>query len=93
MKRTPPAYRDAVKVLKEAIEQNNTNPKAYYRLSVAQKLNGELIPAKESILLGINIAPNDLSLRNEYKSLMDLINVKHKDWFTKMNGFLHSEKT
>ena len=61
------SYRDAIKVVKEAIEYNNTNPKAYYRLSVAQKANGELEPAKESILLGISLAPNDQSLRTEYK--------------------------
>lgn len=55
--------RDAVKFAKEAIEHNKDNPKAYYRLAVAQRLNGELEPAKLSILAAINISPADKALR------------------------------
>jgi tetratricopeptide (TPR) repeat protein len=48
LKRNNP--REAVKACKEAIDLNGDNPKAYYRLGVAQKANGELEPAKESLL-------------------------------------------
>lgn len=48
MKRNNP--REAVKCCKEAVEVKTDNPKAYYRLGVAQKANGELEPAKESLL-------------------------------------------
>jgi tetratricopeptide (TPR) repeat protein len=84
--------RDAVKCCKEAIDVKQDNPKAYYRLAVSQKLNGELEPAKESILTALKLAPNDPAIRAEYSALMDLMNAKHKQWFKKMNGFLHSDK-
>ncbi len=38
------------------------------------------------------MSPGDVSLRDEYKKLMDLKDKKHKEWFSKMNGFLHSDK-
>ena len=74
-------YREAIKACKECIEHKNTNPKAYFRLAVAQRENGELEPSKESILTAIKLAPNDPSLRAEYKILMELMNKKHKEWF------------
>ena len=90
MKRNNP--REAIKCCKEAIEAKADNPKAFYRMGVAQKANGELEPAKESLLQAIKLAPNDLIIRAEYKSLMELMNQKHKEWYQKMNGFLHSDK-
>ena len=90
LKRNNP--REAVKCCKEAIEVKSDNPKAFYRLGVAQKANGELEPAKESLLKAINLSPNDQIIRSEYKSLMDLMNVKHKEWYQRMNGFLQSDK-
>jgi hypothetical protein len=61
-------------------------------LAVAQRENGELEPAKVSILKAIELSPNDLTLRAEYKKLMDLMNKKHKEWFQKMNGFMNTSK-
>ena len=90
MKRNNP--REAVKACKDAIEVKDNNPKAYYRLGVAQKANGELEPARESLLTAIKLAPGDKAIRNEYKLLMDLMNVKHKEWYQKMSGFLQSDK-
>lgn len=84
--------REGVKFAKEALEYNKENPKAYFRLAIAQKNNGELEPAKESMLKAVALAPGDLTIRAEYKQLMDLMNVKHKEWYQKMNGFLHSDK-
>jgi len=40
----------------------------------------------------MNLAPSDKTIRAEYKSLVELLNVKHKEWFQKMNGFLKSDK-
>jgi hypothetical protein len=33
-----------------------------------------------------------MSIRNEYKALMEIMNQKHKEWYQKMNGFLKSDK-
>ena len=85
-------FRDAVKFCKEAIDHNSTNPKAFFRLAVAQRQNGELEPAKVSILAAIKLSPNDPKLREEYKILMELMNKKHKEWFQKMNGFMNTSK-
>jgi len=84
--------REAVKAAKESLEFNKTNPKAYYRLAVAQKENGELEPAKESILKAVELAPSDKTIRDEYRALMELMNQKHKEWYQKMNGFLQSDR-
>jgi len=59
---------------------------------VAQRQNGELEPAKVSILAAIKLSPNDPKLREEYKILMELMNKKHKEWFQKMNGFMNTSK-
>ena len=85
-------YREAVKFCKEAIDHKSNNPKAFFRLAVAQRENGELEPSKESILTAIKLAPNDPALRAEYKVLLDLMNKKHKEWFQKMNGFMNTSK-
>ena len=85
-------YREAVKFCKEAIDHKPNNPKAFFRLAVAQRENGELEPSKESILTAIKLAPNDPALRAEYKVLLDLMNKKHKEWFQKMNGFMNTSK-
>ena len=85
-------FREAIKACKEANEAKDGNPKAYYRLGCAQKANGELEPAKESLTMALKLAPADQAIRNEYKALMELMNVKHKEWYQRMNGFLHSDK-
>ena len=85
-------YREAVKACKESIDHRNTNPKAYFRLALAQRENGELEPAKESILTALKLAPSDPAIRAEYKVLMEQMDRKHKEWFQKMNGFYKSDK-
>lgn len=85
-------YREAVRFCKESVDLNQTNPKAQYRLALAQRLNGEFEPAKVSILAALNLAPNDKAIRAEYKTLMDQMDRKHKEWFQKMNGFYKSDK-
>jgi hypothetical protein len=38
------------------------------------------------------LAPSDVNLRNEYKHLTDLKASKEQQWYSKMSGFLHSDK-
>jgi len=40
----------------------------------------------------IQLDPSSMQLREEYKILMDLKNVKEKEWYSKMNGFFNSTK-
>lgn len=42
--------KDAIKYAQESIKFNDKNPKSYYRLALAQKMNGELDAAKESLV-------------------------------------------
>lgn len=84
--------KDALKFATESLEYSKTNPKAYYRLALAQKLNGEFDLAKESLVEAIKLAPNDKNLREEYAKLQDQKKAKEKEWFNKMSGFYHSEK-
>lgn len=90
LKRNQPI--EAVKTAHEAMEYNKENPKGYYRLAMAQKANGEFDQAKENMIKAINMSPADQSLRTEYKNLLDHMNAKKKEWYSKMSGFLHSEK-
>ena len=84
--------REAVRACKESLDYNKENPKAYYRLAVAQRENGELEPSKVSILEALRLAPSDPAIRKEYQILTDLMNLKHKEWYQRMNGFLQSDK-
>lgn len=58
--------REAVRACKESLDYNKENPKAYYRLAVAQRENGELEPSKVSILEALKLAPSDPAIRKEY---------------------------
>lgn len=84
--------KEAIKSAKDAIIINDKNPKAHYRLAQAYKMENDYDRTKESLILAIKLAPNDQNLRKEYKELMDIMNAKHKEWYGKMNGFLHSDK-
>lgn len=84
--------KEAIKAATESLEHNKTNPKAYFRLGVALKLNGDFDAAKENLATAIKLAPNDINLRNEYKSLADLKMTKEQEWYQKMNGFYSSSK-
>ena len=83
---------DAIKAATDSLEFNKENPKAYYRLAIAQKQNGDLDAAKENFVKAIKLAPSDVNLRNEYKQLTDFKATKESQWYSKMSGFLHSEK-
>ena len=61
-------------------------------MAQAQKINGQYEEAKANLLEAIKLAPGDKFLRDEYKQLMDLKDAKHKEWYSKMNGFFNSEK-
>jgi tetratricopeptide (TPR) repeat protein len=58
--------REAIKFAKESIDHKEDNPKAFYRLAYAQRLNGEYDQAKESILTAIKLSPGDQTLRKEH---------------------------
>lgn len=92
LKRDKPNIQSALKHAKEAVALNPKNPKAHYRLAMAQKANGEFDLARESLLEAIKMNPGDAGMRDEYKKLKELKDAKHREWYSKMNGFLHSEK-
>lgn len=83
---------DAVKKAKEAIELNPNEVKAHYRLGMAYKLNNDLDLAKQSLMDAIKIEPNNELIRKEYKQLVALKSEKEKQWYSKMSGFLNSDK-
>ena len=84
--------KDAIKFANESLDYNKTNPKAFYRLASALKMNGDLDAAKENLVAAIKLDPNDKNLRTEYKQLSDLKQTKEQEWYSKMSGFLKSEK-
>jgi tetratricopeptide (TPR) repeat protein len=90
MKRNNP--REAIKAAKEAIMNKKDNPKAFYRLALAQRANGELDQAKESLIAAIKLAPSDQNLRKEYSSLSELMNQKYKQWQQSLSGFYQSDR-
>ena len=61
-------------------------------MATAEKANGELEPSKESFKKAIKLAPGDKFIRDEYKALLDMMDVKHKEWMKEMGGFLNSAK-
>jgi len=83
---------EAVKFAKEAVEQRPENSKALYRLATAYKANGDYEPARETIIKAIKLSPSDPILRKEYDSITEIQSAKRREWFSKMNGFLHSDK-
>lgn len=92
LKREKPNVQSALRFAREALALNDKSPKAHYRLAMAQKANGEFDLARESLLEAIKLAPNDLTMREEFRKLKDLKEAKHKEWYSKMSGFLKSEK-
>ena len=40
----------------------------------------------------IQLEPGNISIRNEYKALIELKTKKEKEWYNKMSGFFDSEK-
>ncbi|CDW86323.1 peptidyl-prolyl cis-trans isomerase fkbp6-like [Stylonychia lemnae] len=85
-------FKDSIKHAKEALEYNKENPKAYFRLAMSFKGNGQLEEAKEQLVTAIKLAPSDKSLRDEYKQITDQMMTKEKEWYSKMNGFYSSKK-
>jgi tetratricopeptide (TPR) repeat protein len=84
---------DCIKHCQEAlIHKPANNPKAYYRLHLAYKLQNDLDRAKDNLLKAIQEAPNDIAMRDEYKALLDLKNVKEKQWYKQMDGFYSKQK-
>lgn len=55
----------AIKAAQEAIQLNNQNPKAFFRLALAYKENSELDLAIENIKEAIKLSPGDANLRKE----------------------------
>ena len=83
---------DAIKHAKDAVALDEQNAKAHYRLAIAYKLNNDLEPSKDHFIEAIKLEPANVSIRKEYKELLNLKNRKEKEWYSKMNGFLDSEK-
>lgn len=65
-------FKDAIKCAKESLEFNKENPKAYFRLAMALKANGELDDAKDQLVLAIKLSPADKNMRDEFKKITDL---------------------
>jgi hypothetical protein len=59
---------------------------------MAYKLNNDLDQAKESLFDAHKLEPNNELIRKEYKQLVALKSEKEKEWYSKMNGFLDSDK-
>eukprot|EP00347_Sterkiella_histriomuscorum_P003944 403362337 len=85
-------FKDAIKCARESLEFNKENPKAYFRLALALKSNGEFDDAKEQLVIAIKLSPADKNLRDELKKITELKQSKEKEWYTKMNGFYSSQK-
>lgn len=83
---------DAVKKAKEAIELNPKEVKGFYRLGMAYKQNNDLDLAKQALMDAIKLEPNNELIRKEYKQLVALKSEKEKQWYSKMSGFLNSDK-
>ena len=86
------AAHDAIKHAKDAVDLDPENSKAHFRLSMAHKLNNDLDPAKDHLAEAIKFEPGNVSLRTEYKALIELKSKKEKEWYNKMSGFFDSDK-
>ncbi len=83
---------EVIKHAQEALTYEKKNPKAYYRLHQAYKVMNDLDRAKENLLLAIELQPNDLGMRSEYKKLSDEKGAKEREWYSKMSGFYNGSK-
>lgn len=82
----------AIKHSKDAIELEPENSKAHYRLYLACKASNDLDQAKVSLQEAVKLEPKNAAIRREYQELLALKNKKEKEWYSKMSGFLGSEK-
>lgn len=80
-------FPEATKCAEEAIKIDSECAKGYFRKAQAERLKGEYDLAKESITTAIKLAPEDKSLREEHKMLMEIKSQKEKEWYSKMSGF------
>ena len=85
-------YKDAIKFAKESLIYKPDAPKAHYRMGLAYKEENDLDRAEEQFKKALDLAPNDPSIRAEYKELMDIKNRKEKEWYGKMQGFYNKKK-
>jgi len=83
---------EAIKHAKDAIELNPQECKAHYRLAQAFKANNDLDQAQEAFKEAIKIQPDNHQIRKEYKELTELKSSKERQWYSKMSGFLGSDK-
>jgi len=86
---------DAKKCLKhsrEAVSLDDQSSKAHYRLSLAHRLDNDLEPAKEQLAIAIKLEPGNKKLRAEYQELTQAKSQKEREWFSKMSGFLDSDR-
>ncbi len=83
---------DAIKHSKEVLKLEEKNTKAMYRLAQGYRMKAEFEPAKEVLTKAINIEPNNTTLREEYKSLMEQKKAKEAQWYGKMSGFFEQKK-
>jgi Tfp pilus assembly protein PilF len=86
------AAKDCLKNAKDAVTLDDTNSKSHYRLAVAYKLNNDFEPAKEHLALAVKLEPGNKKLRKEYQDLTQAMSKKEKEWYSKMSGFLGSDK-
>ena len=77
---------------KKAVELKPKSSKAHFRLYKSHRLNNDLDSAKNSLREALEIEPNNMEIRTEYKELCNVKSQKEKEWYAKMNGFFDSAK-
>lgn len=83
---------NCLKHAKEAVAIDENSSKAHYRLSLAHRLNNDLEPAKEHLGIAIKLEPGNKKLRAEYQELTQAKSQKERQWYSKMSGFLDSDR-
>eukprot|EP00355_Strombidium_rassoulzadegani_P006360 CAMPEP_0168616674 /NCGR_PEP_ID=MMETSP0449_2-20121227/5146_1 /TAXON_ID=1082188 /ORGANISM="Strombidium rassoulzadegani, Strain ras09" /LENGTH=283 /DNA_ID=CAMNT_0008657461 /DNA_START=33 /DNA_END=882 /DNA_ORIENTATION=- len=83
---------ESVKSALEATQLNPSNCKAHYRLYIAYFQSNDLEKAKPSLAEAIKLEPNNKTMRQQYKELLDLMGKKEREWYSKMSGFYDSDK-
>jgi Tfp pilus assembly protein PilF len=59
-------YRESIKNAQEAIKIDDKNAKGFYRLALAEKMNGDFDKSKESFITAIKLDPSNAIIRDEY---------------------------
>lgn len=77
----------AVKAAQNAVDADQTNFKAFYRLAQAYQDLHDFDQSSENFKKAISLQPQDRQLREEYKKMIDYKNAKIKEWNSKMFGF------